>query len=142
MPLGGKEVDEGVFFNLLNLEIDFGYEGLKTHLEKCLLADRTADIAGKEELSISLCFYNESHGKSEKNLQHKIPHHSQKQLTIFWLTKIFHQNSMLDLVLMAVLQRQANMVVNNANNVPEIRNSIAMVKDTINFFRELTACRN
>ncbi|KAG5866761.1 hypothetical protein JTB14_005277 [Gonioctena quinquepunctata] len=35
-----------------------------------------------------------------------------------------------------------NLVVNDANKVPEIRNTIATIKDTINFFRESTVRRN
>ena len=35
-----------------------------------------------------------------------------------------------------------NLVVNDANNVPEIRNTIGTVKDIINFFRESTVRRN
>nr|CAI5851883.1 unnamed protein product [Callosobruchus analis] len=35
-----------------------------------------------------------------------------------------------------------NLVVNDANAVPEIRNTVATVKDVITFFRESTTRRN
>lgn len=98
LPLRGKEGDEGVFFDLLNLRTDSGDEKLKSHLDRCrknavytspriqneiitvcgevvkeriiedckkakayaVMADETADIAGKEQLSIGLRFYDES----------------------------------------------------------------------------------
>lgn len=32
--------------------------------------------------------------------------------------------------------------MNDANKAPEINNTLATIEDTINFFKEMTACRN
>lgn len=212
MPLRGKEADEGVFFDLLNLRIDSGDKKLKDHLEKCrrnavytspkiqneliglcgevirenvindakkamayaVLADETADISGKEQLSIGLRFCDESQGKIREEFTGFVELKSQNAPSIaeaidnFLVSYNFSPENCVGFGfdgcstmagkeggVQAILRKKytralffhcsnhkINLVVNDANNVPEIRNTIATVKDTINFFRESTARRN
>ncbi|XP_060133298.1 52 kDa repressor of the inhibitor of the protein kinase-like [Zootoca vivipara] len=212
LPLRGKEGDEGVFFDLLNLRIDCGDEKLKSHLEKCqknaiytspkiqneiiklcgqvvkeriiedckqakayaVMADETADIGGKEQLSIGLRFYDESQKKIREEFVGYVELKSQDAPTIASAIHSFlvDQNLPADNCVgfgfdgcstmagkeggvQAILKKKyrkslffhcsshkLNLVVNDASKLPEIRNTIATVKDTISFFRESPARRN
>ncbi|KAJ8885431.1 hypothetical protein PR048_011628 [Dryococelus australis] len=70
MPLKGKEFDGDILLELSNLRIDSGdkklrvvWESVTALLNYAVLADKTADIAGKEQLSMGLKFYDESQEK-------------------------------------------------------------------------------
>lgn len=212
LPLRGKEGDEGVFFDLLNLRIDCGDEKLKSHLDRCrknavytspkiqneiirlsgevvkeriiedckqakayaVMADETADIAGKEQLSIGLRFYDESQEKIREEFVGYIQLQSQDAHTIANAIQNFLINENLSVQncvgfgfdgcskmagkeggVQAILKKKyskslffhcsshkLNLVVNDASKLPEIRNTIATVKDTISFFRESPVRRN
>ncbi|XP_049786191.1 uncharacterized protein LOC126188634 [Schistocerca cancellata] len=206
MPLRGKQTDEGVLLDLLNLRIDSGDDKLRSHLEKCrrnavytspkiqndfinlcgdvikeniiteikkatfyvVLADETADIAGKEQLSIGVLFYDERKVIIREEFVGFIELKSQNASSIAEAIDIFLISNNLpaeDCVgfgfdgcstiacrvsgVQAILikkyyrasyvhcsSHKLILVVNDANAVPEIRNTVATVKDTINFFRE------
>lgn len=211
LPLRGKEGNEGVFFDLLNLRIDSGDEKLKSHLDKCqknavytsptiqneiiqlcgevikekiiedckrakayaVMADETADIAGKEQLSIGLRFYDESQKIIREEFVGYIELKCQDASTIASAIQSFLEDNNFSADncvgfgfdgcstmagkeggVQAILKKKyakslffhcsshrLNLVVNDTSKLPEIRNTIATVKDTITFFRESPARR-
>lgn len=133
-----------------------------------ILADETADISGKEQLSIGLRFYDESkgiireefvgftilNGMDARTIANAIDHCIQS----FGLDP---RNCVgqgydgcgamagKDAGVQAILREKypmalyfhcashkLNLVVNDLNSVPEVRNTISTIKDIINFFRE------
>ncbi|RVE46777.1 hypothetical protein evm_008561 [Chilo suppressalis] len=133
-----------------------------------ILADETADIAGKEQLSIGLRYYDQK----EKNIKEEFIGFVELQKmdaqTIATEINRFINSLNIDVnkcvgqgydgcatmagkdggvqkILRETFKKalyfhcachKLNLVVNDLNNVPEIRNCIGTVKDTINFFRE------
>lgn len=206
LPLRGKQNDEGVFRDLLKLEITSGDDILKKHLEKgnknaqytspkiqneiikicgvlirenltndikasnaySILADESADISGKEQLSIGIRFYDckENNVREEymgfveieKMDAKTIAHEINKFITSLnidvnkcvgqgydgcatmagkdgGVQKILRETYKKGLYFHCACHK-LNLVVNDLNSVPEVRNCIGTVKDTINFFRE------
>lgn len=212
MPLRGRNSDEGVLLDLINLRIASGDSKLKEHLQTghrnavytspqiqneivhifgeiikelivndikttnpyTVLADETADISGKEQLSIGLRFFDEQKeiireefvGFIELSAQNasNIAEEIDKFLVYHELLKESCVGLGFDGCsamagkeggVQAILRRKytraeyfhcsshkLNLVVNDTNAVPEIRNAISTTKDVINFFRESTTRRN
>ncbi|KAG5878740.1 hypothetical protein JTB14_021780 [Gonioctena quinquepunctata] len=120
-----------------------------------VLANETGDIAGKEQLLMGLWFHNESKRKIREEFVGFVKLSAQDTSSIaeainnFLVSYNLPPEFARDVVSMAALQWQENMadhklnlVVNDAHKVPEIRNTIATIEDTINFFRESTVRRN
>lgn len=139
-----------------------------------VLADETADVAGKEQLSIGVRFYDESKRKIKEEFVGFVELKAQNASAIAEATDNFLISSNLpteDCVgfgfdgcstmagkeggVQAILRKKypralyfhcsshkLNLVVNDANAVPEIRNTVATIKDVIMFFRESTIRRN
>ncbi|VEN39052.1 unnamed protein product [Callosobruchus maculatus] len=139
-----------------------------------ILADETADVSGKEQLSIGVRFYDESKSKIREEFVGFVELKAQNASAIAEAIDNFLISSNLskeDCVgfgfdgcstmagkeggVQAILRKKypralyfhcsshkLNLVVNDANAVPEIRNTVATVKDVITFFRESTTRRN
>nr|CAI5870432.1 unnamed protein product [Callosobruchus analis] len=139
-----------------------------------ILADETADVSGKEQLSIGVRFYDESKSKIRVEFVGFVELKAQNASAIAEAIDNFLISSNLskeDCVgfgfdgcstmagkeggVQAILRKKypralyfhcsshkLNLVVNDANAVPEIRNTVATVKDVITFFRESTTRRN
>ncbi|KAI4461445.1 52 kda repressor of the inhibitor of the protein kinase-like protein-related [Holotrichia oblita] len=137
-----------------------------------VMADETADISGKEQLSIGLRFYDESQKIIREDFVGYIELKYQDASTIASAIQSFLENnfSVDNCVgfgfdgcsttagkeggVQAILKKKyakslffhccslrLNLVVNDTRKLPEIRNRIATVKDTITFFRESPARR-
>nr|CAI5832722.1 unnamed protein product [Callosobruchus analis] len=139
-----------------------------------ILADETADVSGKEQLSIGVRFYDESKSKIREEFVGFVELKAQNASAIAEAIDNFLISSNLskeDCVgfgfdgcstmagkeggVQAILRKKypralyfhcsshkLNLVVNDANAVPEIRNTVATVKDVITFVRESTTRRN
>nr|CAI5840178.1 unnamed protein product [Callosobruchus analis] len=106
-----------------------------------ILADETADVSGKEQLSIGVRFYDESKVKSEKNFSNL----SKEDCVGFGFdgcSTMAGKEGGVQAILRKKYPRalyfhcsshKLNLVVNDANAVPEIRNTVATVKDVITF---------
>ncbi|CAG9571742.1 unnamed protein product [Danaus chrysippus] len=206
LPLRGKEKDDGVFQDLLQLKIKSGDEILRQHLEKgqknaqytspkiqneilnicgilireklvdnirvasafSILADESADISGKEQLAIGLRYYDQKEKNVKEEFMGFVELEKMDAQTIAaeinrfintlnidankcvgqgydgcatmagkdgGVQKILRETYKKGLYFHCACHR-LNLVVNDLNNVSEIRNYIGTVKDTINFFRE------
>ncbi|GBP34178.1 Zinc finger MYM-type protein 1 [Eumeta japonica] len=137
-------------------------------------ADETADVAGKEQLSISGRFYDEIKKKIKEEFVGFVELKAQNASAIAEAIDNFLISFNLptedcigfgfdgcstiagkECGVQAILRKKyplalyfhcsshkLNLVVNDANAVPEIRNTVATVKDVITFFREWTTRRN
>ncbi|GBP44582.1 52 kDa repressor of the inhibitor of the protein kinase [Eumeta japonica] len=163
---------------LINLCGEVIKENIISEVQKTMayavLADETADVAGKEQLSIGVRFYDESKRKIREEYVGFVELKAQNASAIAEAINNFLISFNLpteDCVgfgfngcstmagkeggVQAILRKKypralyfhcsspkLNLVVNDANAVPEIRNTVATVKDVITFFRESTTCRN
>nr|XP_034992903.1 52 kDa repressor of the inhibitor of the protein kinase-like [Zootoca vivipara] len=139
-----------------------------------VIADETADIAGKEQLPIGLRFYDERQKKIREEFVGYVELKSQEAPTIASTIQSFLVDQNLPAEncvgfgfdgcstmagkegsVQAILKKKyskslffhcsshkLNLVVNDASTLPEIRNIIATVQDTISFFSESSARRN
>nr|CAI5869342.1 unnamed protein product [Callosobruchus analis] len=106
-----------------------------------ILADETADVSGKEQLSIGVRFYDESKSKIREEFVGFVELKAQNASAIAEAIDNFLISSNLskeDCVGFG-FDGCSTMA---GKEVPEIRNTVATVKDVITFFRESTTRRN
>lgn len=139
-----------------------------------ILADETADISGKEQLSIGLRYFSEENNQIKEEFVGFVELKALNAESIAEAIGNFVRSQDLEPEkcvglgfdgcstmsgkeggVQAILCRRyknaryfhcsshkLNLVVNDLNAIPEIRNTISTIKDTINFFRESVLRRN
>lgn len=152
---------------------DMIIEDAKLAAAYSILADETADIAGKEQLSIGIRFFDEKRNVIREEFLGFVELKAMDAKTISSAIDQFIQNCGLDpnkcvgqgydgcstmsgktggvqniirktytkALFFHCASHRLNLVVNDLNILPEVRNTIATVKDIINFFRESVSRR-
>ncbi|EFA13159.1 52 kDa repressor of the inhibitor of the protein kinase-like Protein [Tribolium castaneum] len=155
LPLRGKSLTDGVFFDLIQLKIEAGDEALKKHIQE-----------GKKTLRVR--FFDEENMKIREEFLGFVAVDRMDAETIANAIKVFIEDLNIDPEkcvgqgydgcstmagkdggVQKILQNKftkglffhcsshkLNLVVNDLNHVTEVRNTVLTIKDVINFFRK------